>query len=235
MPSFSDEWVNLAAYNLALAEKQGLDIVTLCGSCTRTLKTAQLYLGRDAELKRQVNRRLGELGLTYQGRTKVSHVIQVIDEKQHQLAGEIVNPLDYHVALSHPCNVIRPAEVMKYDDPWKPQKMREIVRLTGASVVDYPLEYECCGATLLMVNREMTLAAAAAKLRSALRAGADLLAVSCGNCQLVLGKLQDEIREADPEIDLPVIFLPQLVGLSMGIKASDLGLENLPAQPLGKK
>ncbi|MHB1390099.1 MAG: heterodisulfide reductase-related iron-sulfur binding cluster [Thermoleophilia bacterium] len=225
VPPFSDDWVNMAAYNMALAEKEGLDMVTLCGSCTRTLKLAEKTLRDDPGLWLRVNQRLDEMGLNYCARVQVRHIIQVLDENQDRMAGLVSQPLDMRVALSHPCNVIRPAALMKYDDPWKPRKMREIAGRTGATVVDYELEYECCGATLLMVNRDWAVAAATAKLKSAMAAGAEALVVSCGNCELILGRLQDEIRRSDPEVSLPVLFLPQLVGRAMGMSEQELGLE----------
>jgi len=224
-PSFSEEWIYLTAYNLALAESQGFDIVTLCGSCTRTLKLASRTLADDDDLRVKVNKRLSELGLRFEGQVKISHIIEVLAERMPAIAAEVRNPLDLNVALSHPCNVVRPSELMQFDDPWQPQKMREIVKLTGATVVDYPLEYECCGSTLSLSQELQALEAAKAKLRSALEAGAERLIVSCGNCYLSLAGNQQKIRQTDPEIDLPLLFLPQLLGLAFGIPEKELGLE----------
>jgi heterodisulfide reductase subunit B len=225
VPSFSDNWINLAAYNLALAETRGLDIVTLCGSCTRTLKLAKKQLAGDPARLARVNKRLGELGLKYLGRVRISHIIEVLSENLGNIESEAVTKLDLRVALSHPCNVVRPGQVMEFDDPWKPKAMREIISLTGARVVDYDQEYECCGATLLMSSEDAALAAARAKLGSAVAAGADLMVVSCGNCFMVLEGMQTKIRESDPGISLPLMFLPQLLGLSFGIARERLGLK----------
>lgn len=225
VPSFSENAINLPAYNLALAEARGFDIVTLCGSCTRTLKLAKDKLSRDTELLKAVNERLRELGLEYKGTVQISHIIEVLSEKTETIAARVRDRLNYRVALSHPCNVIRPSAVMEFDDPWRPRKMREIVSLTGATVVEYDQEYECCGTTLLMSDEAAALEAARAKLSSAIAAGADFLIVSCGNCYLSLAGMQDRIRKDHPGITLPLMFLPQLVGLSFGIPKKDLGLE----------
>ena len=226
VPSFSDQWVNLPAYNLALAEARGLDIITLCGSCTRMLKQAQQRLAGDAELRSAVNAKLAELGmgLSYQGTVKVNHIIEVLSGKIKELEDSVGGRLDIRVALSHPCNVYRPGSIARFDEPWEPKKMREIVAKTGATVVDYDMEYECCGSTLLMSDEPAALEAARAKLGSALAAGAQFLIVSCGNCYLLLQGMQDKVRQAHPEISLPLIFLPQLLGLSFGMSEEELGL-----------
>ena len=227
VPSFSDKWINLPAYNLALAEARGLDIVTLCGSCTRTLKQAQQLLAGDERLKASVNAKLAELGmgLAYKGTAKVSHIIEVLSGRMEEIAAAVTSRLDLRVALSHPCNVIRPGGIAQFDDPWKPQKMREIVTLTGANVVDYGMEYECCGSTLMMSDEAAALEAARGKLASAMSAGAQFLIVSCGNCYLLLQGMQEKVRQAHPEISLPLMFLPQLLGLSFGMSGSELGLK----------
>ncbi len=57
--SYSSElWYTLAARNLALAEKQALDIVTLCNGCYATLKHCRELLKRDSRLRKRINDRL---------------------------------------------------------------------------------------------------------------------------------------------------------------------------------
>ncbi len=222
VPPFSSDWINLPAYNLALAESRRLDIVTLCGSCTRSLRLTQQQLAGDAVQLEEVNRRLAEVGLEYHGSAGVSHIIEILAGRLDKIAAGATRPPGYRVALSHPCNVIRPSAALRFDDPWKPRKMRDIVEAAGATLVDYDLEFECCGATLMMVDEEWATRAARAKLHSALDAGADLMVVSCGNCFLSLGRMQDRLGPDEPE--LPVMFLPQLVGLALGIGKEALGL-----------
>ena len=224
VPPFSDDWINLPAYNLALAESRGMDIVTLCGSCTRTLRLARQQLAADAELLEKVNRRLASIGLTCRGNTGVSHIIELLSGRIGDIAAAARHVPDGPVALSHPCNIVRPGQTMRFDDPWQPRQMRRIVEATGADVAEYVKEYDCCGATLMMVDEHWAADAARAKLRSAMEAGARLMAVACGNCFLALGRLQSRLRRDDPGLSLPVMFLPQLVGLSFGIGRKELGL-----------
>lgn len=224
VPPFYAAWLNLPAYNLALAESRGMDIVTLCGSCTRTLRLAQQQLAEDPERLAAVNASLAQLGLKYGGSASVSHIIEVLAGREERIRAQATAAPELRVALSHPCNVVRPSRAMRFDDPWKPRAMRRIVKAAGIEVVDYALEYECCGATLMMVNEKWASAAARAKLRSAMDAGASAMAAACGNCFLTLGRMQERWRRDDRQLSLPVFFLPQLVGLSLGIDRKELGL-----------
>ncbi|MCL6106374.1 MAG: CoB--CoM heterodisulfide reductase iron-sulfur subunit B family protein [Actinobacteria bacterium] len=224
-PSFTDEWINLAAYNLALAEARGRDIVTLCGSCTKTLRDAARILDGDARQLGRVNQKLAEIGLSYSGRTKVTHIIEVMDERLDEVAAGSNIEVNIRVALQHPCNVSRPGELMQFDDPWRPQKMRQVVQAAGISVVDFDQEDECCGSALLMSEEEPALNLAKRKLSSAIRAGAEGMVVSCGNCAMLLKNFQHKISKSAPGLSLPVIFLPQIVGLAMGIPAVELGMK----------
>lgn len=223
VPSVSDDWINLSAYNLGLAEARGQDIVTICGSCTRTLKLANQALESDKQLLEKVNRRLAEVGAGYRGTVKVNHLIEVLDEKRVLIEKLKKKSLDYRVALTHPCNVVRPSAVVKFDDPWEPQKMREVLQAAGVEVVDYALEDRCCGSTLLMVNEELALDAG--KLLSAIKAGADAMVVACGNCYMLLERYQHKMREKNPDVSLPVMFLPQVLGEALALSPEEMGME----------
>ena len=224
IPSVSDSWIYLAAYNLALAEARGLDIIALCGTCTSMLKRARLML-QDEELKEKVNSRLAEVGLSYSGGVRANHLLEVLKEKEGVLRKKVVNPLKLKVAVQHPCNVFRPSEIARFDNPHKPRAMRDLVALTGAEIVDYAMEYECCGSTLLLTSKAMGISSGASKLASAREAGAQAIVVSCGNCAYLFDRHQEEIKRRDARAELPTLFLPQLLGLAMGLSREELGLD----------
>ncbi len=224
IPSVSDAWIYLAAYNLALAERRGLDIISLCGTCTSMLKRANLML-EDEKLKEKVNSRLAEVGLSYSGSVVVSHLLEVLKEKEASIRANVTRPLNLRVALQHPCNVFRPSEVARFDNPFKPKAMREIVALTGAEIVDYAMEYECCGSTLLLTSKTMGISSGADKLASAREAGAQAIIVSCGNCAYLFDRHQEDIRKLEAKVELPTLFLPQLIGMAFGLSREELGLD----------
>jgi heterodisulfide reductase subunit B len=106
----------------------------------------------------------------------------------------------------------------------RPQVMRRLVELTGAEIVEYGGEDECCGATLYLAAPKLSLAAGRRKLEATHRHGADLLLHGCGNSQLLLRNFQHVIVRDAPELRQRALFLPQLIGLAMGLPEKELGL-----------
>lgn len=221
LESFTDAWLYLAAYNLALAEGEECDVLTLCGNCTNTLLRAEVALA-DVSVREKVNERLNELGLRFEGRTTVRHLVQVLTEHLDLLREKVTTQLPLEVALTHPCQVFRPHGILRFDDPLAPKAMARIVGLTGAQVVAYEAEYDCCGSTLYLADERLALKAGERKLNSA--AEADVLVDACGNCQLLLERFQGLMKQGGLKCRIPVLTLPQLLGLAMGIDASELGI-----------
>lgn len=242
--SFTPDWVYLAAYNLALVERMGHDtVVTVCGGCTNALTRAALAL-QDPEVRAEANRRLEPLGLSVAGQVQVRHVVRLLAEREEELRARVARPPlpprkrggegglsprlrgggggRLRVAITNPCQAFRPGDVMGFDDPFEPQSLRRLVELTGAEVVDYGGEDECCGATLYLANRQLSLAAGRRKLEATREA--DLLLHSCGNCQLLLRRFQRLIVRDQPDLRKPALFLPQLLGLALGLPEEQLGL-----------
>jgi heterodisulfide reductase subunit B len=115
---------------------------------------------------------------------------------------------------------------MGFDDAMEPQSMRHLIGLTGAQIVPYGGEDECCGATLFLADPRLSLAAGRRKLDATREA--DILVHSCGNCHLLLRHLQHRIDAHDPDtgerIRKRALFLPQILGLAMGLPPEQLGL-----------
>jgi heterodisulfide reductase subunit B len=228
--SFSTGWITLAAYNLALVERMGLEtVLTVCGGCTNTLARAAHAL-REPAVRAETNRRLAPLGLAVVGNVEVKHLVRSLAEREAELKAQIVRPLSLRqaqgkplrVALTDPCQAFRPGEVMQCENPLQPQEMRRLVELTGAQVIEYGGEDECCGATLYLANPDLALAAGRRKLEATQEA--DALLHGCGNCQLLLHRFQRLIVRDEPSLRKRALLLPQLIGLAMGIPAEELGL-----------
>jgi heterodisulfide reductase subunit B len=224
--SFTADWVYLAAYNLAQVERMGHDtVVTLCGSCTNGL-TRVAHTLQAPEKRAEANRRLEPLGLSVTGQVAVKHLVRLLAERENDLRARIVRPLSLGVALTNPCQVFRPGYLMGVgsDDPMRPQVMHRLVELTGAEIVEYGGEDECCGATLYLAAPKLSLAAGRRKLEATHQHGADLLLHGCGNSQLLLRNFQHVIIRDAPELRQRALFLPQLIGLAMGLPEKELGL-----------
>lgn len=221
--SFSADWLYLAAYNLALIERMGHStVLTVCGGCTNTLARANETLRRDEQARAEANRRLAGLGLAVGGTVQVRHLVRLLAEREEELRACIVRPLSLRVALTNPCQVFRPAEVMRFDDPMTPQGMRRLIVLTGAAVVEYGGEDQSCGATVALADGRLALAMGRRKLAAVQQA--DVLLHACGNCHLLLRRSQSQIVRDEPALRREALLLPQLLGLAMGLPAEQLGL-----------
>jgi heterodisulfide reductase subunit B len=220
VPGVRDDWVNLPAYSLASAEKVGVDIITLCGSCTNTFSRANLLFQREPDLLERVNIRLEQLGLRYTGSTKVRHILEILADSVDEIGDSVVNPPKLKIALSHPCQIMRPAEIVGENNPLKFQAMHEVVSALRAEVVDYSEEQECCGSAILLADKAMALEAGKRKLESATDAGAELLCVCCGNCLLLLDRHQSQMGLKKR---IPVVSLPQIICLSLGFPRTEMG------------
>jgi heterodisulfide reductase subunit B len=224
--SFSRGWIYLAAYNLARVEDMGHDtVVTLCGSCTNGLTRAARAL-QDSDVCAEANRRLEPFDLSVTGQVVVKHLVRLLAELEDDVRAQIVQPLRFRVALTNPCQVFRPGDVMGVpgEDPMSPQSMRRLVELTGAQIADYGGEDECCGATLYLAAPKLSVAAGRRKLEATHRQGADLLLTGCGNSQFLLRNFQSVILRDSPDLRQRALFLPQLIGLAMGLPEEALGL-----------
>jgi heterodisulfide reductase subunit B len=229
LESFTDRWVNLAAYNLALAEQMGHDVLTLCGNCANTLSRAKTAM-LDPDLRLRVNETLGILGLRFRGVATIKHVVRLLSEHLDELVPKISKPLSLKVAVTHPCQALRPSAVMDFDDPVQPQAMRRLVELTGAQVVDYESEAECCGSTLYLADQELGLEAGRRKLMSV--TDVDVLVDACGNCQLLLERFQGLLLQGATGKRTAVLTLPQLLGLALGAGVDELGIGSATAERL---
>lgn len=224
--SFTSDWVHLSAYNLALVQAMGFDrVVTLCGSCTNALTRAGLALKDDA-VRLQAARRLRPMGLEVPSDISVIHLVRLLSEREDDIRARVVSPVDVRVAITNPCQAFRPGDVMGFDDAMRPQSMPRLIELSGAEIVPYGGEDECCGATLFLAEPRLSLAAGRRKLDATHMA--DVLVHSCGNCHLLLRHLQHRIAARDPDTGEHVrkraLFLPQIVGLAMGLPPAELGL-----------
>jgi heterodisulfide reductase subunit B len=138
----------------------------------------------------------------------------------------VINPFDgLKIATHYGCHLLRPREVVQFDNTISPTKLYQLDEVTGAKSVDWLAKLECCGSPLWGVNDELSLDLTENKLKNAKQAGADYLCVVCTYCQLQFDRVQHILlSQRSPEYQLPSILYTQLLGLSLGIDGETLGL-----------
>lgn len=218
-----DNWEYLAAYNMALAESQGLEIITLCGGCTNTFKRLKDMCARSPEKQEMLNKKLNKLGLKFTNQVRIRHILEVLNDNYAGLEKSINKKVNLNLGVMNPCQVYRPAEIMRFDNPEEPRIMQKIAALTGANVINYLQEDECCGSSLINIDQEIAYSLGRNRVRELEKLGIDLVVTACGNCHLLLDRMQGEYHQGR---QIPVMFITQLIGLSLAWSYKDLKIKN---------
>jgi succinate dehydrogenase / fumarate reductase cytochrome b subunit len=104
--------------------------------------------------------------------------------------------------------------------------MENVFRAIGAEPVYYRGRTQCCGWPLSSYATEKSFTMAGTHLQEALEKGADCLVTPCPLCHLNLDSRQPEVSKViGRSLDLPVLHMPQLVALALGIEPKQLGLD----------
>ena len=218
-----------SARNLALAEKKELPVMTLCQCCFGSLKKADHLLKTNSDLREEMNGYLKKEGLSFQGKIEVKHLLTVLhkDIGISRLKEKISSGFkNLKIATHYGCHVLRPSDVMQFDNPVAPVLFDQLVTITGAKSVDWPLKLECCGAPVRGVNDRLSMDLTEKKLSSGKAAGADYLCVACPWCHLQFDSVQRTItQKQNTNHPLPSVVFPQLLGLAMGISKDALGMD----------
>ncbi|NAS89413.1 disulfide reductase [ANME-1 cluster archaeon AG-394-G21] len=215
----------LNARNLAIAEKEGLDIVTPCSICYYNLERSNIALKADDKLRAKVKGI--DSSLDYNGKIKAKHVLDVFvnDIGLEELSSKMSKKLNLKVAPYYGCYIGRPPETA-FDDPDDPDSMDKLIELMGGEIVPFSqMKTFCCGGPLMMTRSDIAFEMARKILDTAKSAGADCIALACPLCGMMLDGKQADIEKAlHVEIDMPVVYITQLLGLALGIDAKELGL-----------
>jgi heterodisulfide reductase subunit B len=232
LKSVSQETSSLmAARNILAAEDKGLNICTLCSACTGTLTEVNKHLSENFNEKTRILGSLKKQGIEYRLGTgiTVKHFIKVLyeDVGMEKIEKLIKRRLkNLNLAPHYGCHYLKPSDIYSNpEDPENPYSLDELIRLTGASTVDYSLKLRCCGAGILAINEDLAYALARPKLQDLSKNSTDAIILMCPFCSVMLDDNQRKIEQkAQESYNLPVLYYPQLLGLAMGIDEKALGL-----------
>ncbi len=218
------------ARTFAIAEKKGLDLITICSTCQGNLKKSESNMKKDPDYKRQVNDVLAEGGHQYNGsHLQVKHFASILasDEGMKRLKERIRRPLTgLKTAAFYGCYVLRPSELSDFRDPDNPTDLEEIFEVLGATPVYYPSRIKCCGFPIIMMNKKASLEMAGNALVDAVESGADCVVTGCPLCHLNLDSYQPEIEKMiHKKYSIPILHLPQLVALALGYSPRELEMD----------
>jgi len=227
--------LTLAARNLCIAEREKLNILTLCNGCFGTLNKANKTLKEDKEERERINKYLAEFGMEFKGTIEVKHLVHVLAEDVgfEKIKDSVKKPLSsLRVAQHTGCHLVRPKKLIEKDDPENPTLLKELIKLTGAKPLDYMDEAECCGNPIIGVNESIPFQMAKEKLEHIRAVGAQALITVCPFCHMMYDLNQPRIERAfNEKFNIPVLHYPQLLGLAMGFTPEELLLNELRVKP----
>jgi heterodisulfide reductase subunit B len=218
--------VALPARNLILAKEQGMkEVVAPCAACFNRLKVAQHELKTDEHIRIKTDELLG---IKYSDGINVLNLISFFQQiGLDKIKANIKVDLGkLNVACYYGCLLVRPHDILKFDDPENPTTMEEVVSATGAKPVDWNFKVECCGAAHSIAHTEIVENLSMKIIDDAVNHKADVIVVACPMCHSNLDMRQKNIIKHHPgRIAVPILYLSQLIGLSMGLDQKKLGLD----------
>lgn len=231
-----DTWVTLGARNLAIAENMGCDILTICSGCYETLKTVSVLLEEDEEYLKKINAILKKINYVYTGKTKVYHFVELFSQPDwlDKIKNLVVKPLDdLNLAVHYGCHLVRPSKIMRFDHPEKPEKIDIILEALGAKTVEFATKLECCGfCARLQEEIGMKLVEDKMTELSELEEEVDGLIAVCPACTSQYDRKEKIIaRKTGKKLEIPVLYLAEIMAIALGVELEDLSLKNRSVKP----
>ena len=219
----------LNARTFAMAQQTGVAMMNICSTCQGAQSECQERLDADAAYRAHINEALAAEGLEYQGGITNKNFLWLLVEDYglDRVKDLVKRPLTgLRVGPFYGCYVLRPTSRLGYDEhPDRDRYLERLIEALGGEAVDYEGARKCCGFPVITMNRETSLGQAGRHLGDAIDAGADALVTPCPLCHLNLDLQQpDAAQVVGRDLGLPVLHLPQLVGLALGFEPNELGM-----------
>jgi succinate dehydrogenase / fumarate reductase, cytochrome b subunit len=227
----------LNARTFALAQQSGgAMMMNICSTCQGSQTECQERLDANAAYREHINGHLAEEGLHYERGVSNKNLLWLLVEDMglDELSSRVRRPLtDLKVGPFYGCYIVRPERRLGIDDE-RPRDtyMEKLIVALGGTVIDYAGSQKCCGFPIITMNKEASLKQAGRHMSDALDADADCVVTPCPLCHLNLD-LQQPLAERliGRDIGMPVLHLPQLLGLALGLEPKELGLSKHVVKP----
>lgn len=217
--------VALPSRNIVLAEKQGFDdFLVPCAACYSRLAQAKYDMKFDEKFKSKIPQ---IIEMDYQGTANPITVLDYLEKYiMPNLSDKIVNLIDAKIACYYGCLMTRPKKLSNIERTEDPLLMEEMLEKFGSKYIDWAFKVECCGAGLSVARTDIVAKLSANIISDAESRSADIIAVACPMCQSNLDMRRPTINEhLGKKSDIPILFITQIIGLSLGISPKKLGLE----------
>ncbi len=223
--------LNARTFAMAQGVEGAVGMMNICSTCQGAQSECQQRLDADGEYRDVVNSNLSAENLAYQQHSEWwnKNFLWLLVEEigLDKLRSKVVRPLEgLRIAPFYGCYIVRPTKRLGYaDHPERDQYLDYVIEALGAEPVEYAGSHKCCGFPVITMNRTTSLRQAGRHLADAIDAGADCLVTPCPLCHLNLDLQQPAAAKfVERDLDVPVLHLPQMVGLALGLDPKELGM-----------
>jgi succinate dehydrogenase / fumarate reductase, cytochrome b subunit len=228
--------LNARTFALAQQVDSAALMMNICSTCQGAQTECQERLDANADYREHVNHHLAEDGLAYEKGLTNKNLLWLLVEDMglDELRSRVKRPLtDLRVGPFYGCYIVRPTDRLGIDrDHPRDMYLHQVIDALGGTVIEYAGQYKCCGFPIITMNKEVSLKQAGRHLGDAVDADADCLVTPCPLCHLNLD-LQQPLAErtVGRQLNMPVLHLPQLLGLAFGLEPNELGMQRHVVKP----
>jgi heterodisulfide reductase subunit B len=220
--------ISLAARNLHIAEKIGLDMVVPCAACYQRLKVAEKILKEGEKVE--------GISTAYEGKSAIKHVADFLWEYAGESAihSRVKKPLNgLKPVCYYGCLTTRPPKVTDATRPEDPRSMDNIAGALGADVHNWSYKTDCCGGNMILTRPDIAHRLVQKLLDMAIEADANCIVVSCPMCFSNLDSPQKEISQATgKQYQVPIYYITELMGIAFGDAAAEKWLHRHITDPV---
>ncbi len=224
--------LNARTFAMAQGVEGAAGMMNICSTCQGAQSECQERLDASGEYRDDINSNLSGEGLRYErdGQWWNKNLLWLLVEEigLENVRERVVRPLEgMRIAPFYGCYIVRPTRRLGFaDHPERDLYLDQLIEALGAEPVEYAGARKCCGFPVITMNRTTSLRQAGRHLADAIDAGADCLVTPCPLCHLNLDLQQPEAEKYVERSDLgiPVLHLPQMVGLALGLEPKELGM-----------
>ena len=197
---------------LDASKQKGQDLVAVCSACYHVVKRVNDDMRNVEDIRVRANNYM-KLDEPYLGETNVLHFLEVLRDRIgfDELKKKVTNPLTgKKIGAYYGCLLLRPGEILGFDNPENPTIIEDFIRAIGAEPVMYPYRNECCGGYISLKAKDLAKNMCDNIMDSSAGFGAEMLITACPLCQYNLTK--------NSNAKIPVYYFTELLAEALGVK-----------------
>lgn len=197
---------------LVNARDKGQSLLTLCSACHNVIKQVNNDMATNETINMKANTYL-KLENAYNGETDVIHYLEMLRDVVgfDNLKEKVVKPFkDVKIGAYYGCLLLRPGNVMKFDNPENPKIIEDFIKAIGGTPVIYPMRNECCGGYVALEDKNSAIKKSTKVMDSAEEFEAEIILTACPLCQYNLTK--NSMNK-----NVPVKYFTELLAAALGL------------------